>query len=96
MSFSANEARTPWVAVAAASGTGAFALPMVVPWHLLCLLVAAGAGAGAAAAVLSPVGVETFDEIFTSQLLLLLFSSEREAGSMINVFGQKSPAEGKS
>ena len=37
MSSSVSESRLPWAVLTAAAGTGAYALPMVVPWHILLL-----------------------------------------------------------
>ena len=44
MSSSASETQVRWVALVAATGTGAYAFPLTVPWHLLCLAVPSVAG----------------------------------------------------
>lgn len=44
MSSSASETHVPWAALAAAAGTGAYALPLTVPWHILLLAVSSIAG----------------------------------------------------
>jgi hypothetical protein len=44
MSSSASELHARWAPSIAAAGTAAYAFPLIVPWHILFLLIAAGAG----------------------------------------------------
>ena len=44
MLSSASENHLPWVALAAAVGTGAYAFPLIVPWHILLVVVSGIAG----------------------------------------------------
>src|SRR5262245_14037272 len=46
MSSSVSNTPVRWAAIVAAAGTGAYALPLTVPWHLLCLVVSAVGGIG--------------------------------------------------
>jgi hypothetical protein len=44
MLSSASENRLLWAALAAAAGTGAYAFPLIVPWHILLVVVSGIAG----------------------------------------------------